>query len=143
MAGKKKDTRSGKAGDDQDEVLAWLNNHTLEYAERYARQGRHLRATETEVLKRRWIELYRQWAAVAGHQPFDHTEIQDIEAELSLRGEEPPRDLVQHETEILKAAVERAAEQFERDPEHMAKVQREIFEEFQQFLKSTKAAAKN
>jgi len=127
----------------QDAVQAWLDNHTFEYAQAYARRGRHLRDVESAELERRWIEGYRRWAAAAGREEFDHGELEDIEAELSLRGAEPPRDAVKAETDRLIAVVERMTEQLDRDPAQKAKFESELADEFRQFLRSTRDAPRN
>ena len=143
MTQQKKQGRPGKDRPRQDAVEAWLDNHSFEYAEAYVRRGRHLRETASAELERRWIEGYRRWAATAGREEFDHTDLEDIEAELSLRGEEPPRDAVKDETAALIAVVERMTQQLDRDPENKARFESELADEFRQFLQATRSAPKN
>jgi len=141
-----KDKRQGQRGKDrkrQDAVQAWLDNHTFEYAQAYARLGRQLRNVDSAELERRWIAGYRRWAAAAGREEFDHGELEDIEAELSLRGEEPPRDAVKAETDRLIAVVERMTAKLDRDPAQKARFESELADEFRQFLRSTRDAPKN
>src|SRR5262245_28004185 len=141
MTGKK--AKPGENSDDQDPVLAWLNNQSLEHAEAYARRGRHLRGIETEELKRRWIELFRHWAVVAPRQRVDHTERMDIEAELSMRGDALPDDEVAEARAALVQASMEAAATLDLDPERKMALERELRDEIHQFLDASKTARKN
>src|ERR1700756_2897380 len=87
--------------DDDDIVLAWLRNRSFEQTEDYVRRGRHLADVSTEELKRQWVEAFRIWAANYGTE--DHRVREDLEAELQLRRDEPPFDLVADEINVLKA----------------------------------------
>jgi hypothetical protein len=121
--------------DENDLMLAWLNDQTFKQAEDYLRRGRGLADVPTAELKERWIVTFKAWAANWRNEPLRDLRAA-LEAELSLRKEEPPHDSVKPEMEALVNASRKATEQLERDPKRMDEVQRGLQEELDIFKQS-------
>ena len=68
----------------------------------YVSRGRHLEHTPVEALAGAWMNLIRVWAAAPEKEP--DIRLVDIEAEYSLRGLEPPYELVKSEMDALANA---------------------------------------
>ena len=78
---------------------AWMADAQLRVIQDYVRHGRHLEHTPEETLAGDWVELMRAWAAAPekGQDPRRR----DIESEYSLRGLQPPYELVRSEMDAL------------------------------------------
>ena len=78
---------------------AWMADAQLRVIQDYVSRGRHLEHTPEETLARDWVELMRAWTAAPekGQDPRRR----DIESEYSLRGLQPPYELVRAEMEAL------------------------------------------
>jgi hypothetical protein len=65
----------------------------------YVSRGRHLEHTLEEILAGDWVSLMRAWAGAPeeGQDPRRR----DIESEYSLRGLQPPYELVRSEMDTL------------------------------------------
>ncbi len=87
---------------DQDMKAAlhsWMADTQLRVIQDYVSRGRHLEHTPEETLAGDWVELVRAWAARPenGQDP----KRRDIESEYSLRGLQPPYELVSAEMDAL------------------------------------------
>ncbi len=87
---------------DQDMKAAlhsWMADAQLRVIQDYVSRGRHLEHTPEQTLARDWVELMRAWAAAPekGQDP----QRRDIESEYSLRGVQPPYELVRAEMDAL------------------------------------------
>ena len=78
---------------------AWMADAQLRVIQDYVSRGRHLEHTPEETLAGEWVALMRAWAAAPeeGQDPRRR----DIEAEYSLRGVQPPYELVNSEMVAL------------------------------------------
>lgn len=86
-------------------VRSFLAEKEMQEVRSYVSRGRSLRSVATDHLSGEWVSLVREWAA----DPRQPTNIRrdDIQAELTLRGIEPPYHLVKGELEaITKAATD-------------------------------------
>lgn len=82
-------------------VEAFLQSKSMNEAADYVARGRAHQGEGSEVLKDRWIEAFRLWAA-------DHNQakpMDDLRAELELRGEEPPYEAVKAELDAVTAKL--------------------------------------
>ncbi len=123
--------------DDPDVVEAWLANQALERLQDYLKRGRSLAAAQLETLNSRWVYLMRSWAEdVRGKA--DHREREDIEAELQLRKVEPPFDLVKGAMATLRQKSKQAMAELQRDPERLAREERDLAEKIKSFEAATK-----
>lgn len=73
----------------------------------YVQRGRPLQAESDERLDALWIAGMRAWAAVVHPRPLA---LDDAEAELSLRGREPPQDQVAPELAAIIKSTRRELE---------------------------------
>jgi hypothetical protein len=78
---------------------SWMADAQLRVIQDYVSRGRPLEHTPVETLAGDWVALMRAWAAAPekGQDPRRS----DIEAEYSLRGAQPPYELVKAEMEAL------------------------------------------
>ena len=78
---------------------SWIANAQMQLVQNYVSRGRRYEHTPEEALARDWVDLMRAWAAAPenGQDP----KRRDIEAEYSLRGLQPPHDLVRAEMDAL------------------------------------------
>jgi hypothetical protein len=78
----------------KDEMLSFLQKQKSDAAIAYVTRGRAFKNSDVEILKTRWVEIVGEMAEL------NHTnavERDDIEAELTLRGVEPPAEAVNME----------------------------------------------
>ncbi len=87
------------ARDMQNAVHSWMAEAQMRMLQDYVNRGRHLEHTPEEILAEDWVNLIRAWAAAPekGQDPRRR----DIEAEYSLRGVQPPYELVKAEMDVL------------------------------------------
>jgi hypothetical protein len=118
-------------------MLAHLENKRIEAATEYARRGRLLELVPDEDLSRDWLLASRARAATARDgQKYDYRPLPDIEAEMYLRGYDPPLDLAHEEIKILRDASERRRDQLERDPKRHTKFEQKVSKDFAAFAQS-------
>ena len=83
----------------------WLQNELLEQTRYYLTWGRRFERLELDRLNNVWAEAFRQFVR---RKTGPHLrDMDDAGAELRLRGEEFPTDLVTSEVEQLRAAIQR------------------------------------
>src|SRR5215207_4452430 len=75
----------------------------------YAQRGRAFRSLDTGELKSRWIVSMKKWAAEPKLRSPHRAELGDLEAEMSLRNEDPPFDQVREEMDAIKEAAAKVA----------------------------------
>jgi hypothetical protein len=68
----------------------------------------------------------------------DYREREDIDAKLQLRKVEPPFDLVKDAMAALRRKSKEAMAELERDPERLAREERELSEKIASFEGTTK-----
>jgi hypothetical protein len=75
----------------KDEMLDFLRKQKAETAMDYVNRGRAFAQSDAEALKARWVEIVGEMAEL-NHS--NAVERDDIEAELTLRGVEPPAEAI-------------------------------------------------
>ena len=75
----------------KDEMLDFLRKQKAETAMDYVNRGRAFEKSDAEVLKARWVEIVGEMAELNHANAIERD---DIEAELTLRGVEPPAEAV-------------------------------------------------
>jgi hypothetical protein len=121
---------------------AWIANKPFEQAQAYARRGRHYETLTTDEVKERWVSAIKRMIANVRDASLQR-EPNDLEAELTLRQEQPPFERVRQEMEAFTAAAVAALEILKRDPEKFAKADQDVMNEIAAFRTSTQGAPKN
>ena len=97
-----------------------------------------------ERLQQEWLVQFRAWADYAElGERFDLTMFNDMEAEMSLRGREPPYELAKTEFDRVTAASRRATDELQRDPEALMDGGRDVEADLSAFRESLKNSKKN
>jgi hypothetical protein len=102
-----------------------LDSEAMQRAEAYLARGRIHEPTDTEALKAQWVEAFRRFVGNLGDPALARAH-EDIQAELRLRGEEPPFAEVEKETEAFFAQVREAVDRVKRNPAQYAEMLREL-----------------
>jgi hypothetical protein len=77
----------------------------IKQTEQYLARGRQLERTPVEQLGERWTGAFKMWVRDRTLRSLrDH---QDADAELRLRGVEPPRDTIKEEIAALQKEIEK------------------------------------
>jgi hypothetical protein len=76
------------------DMLNFLQKQKSDAAIAYVTRGRAFKNTDTEILKTRWIEIVGEMTELNHAHAIERD---DIEAELTLRGVEPPAEAVNME----------------------------------------------
>ncbi|SRR5258707_2525795 len=124
-----------------DEIAeAFLKNRALEKAQDYVTRGRCHAAVPTADLVDAWVVTFKVW--VSDHQnPLLRGLFNDVEAELVLRGIEPPYDRAQDAADKLRAMARQLIGDLS-SPDY-ARISKEIGREVDAFTAATQAAPKN
>ena len=89
------------------EMIAFLQEKALRHTEAYVKAGRRFAPMDIADLNRAWVVSFkvcvRNW-----RDPNAWAARDDIEAELRIRGQQPPWDLVTDEMDHLRRTVEEA-----------------------------------
>ena len=65
----------------------------------YVSRGRAYQGLDTDWLRQRWLSAFRSWFAAMQEVSAAYQLVADLRAELSLRDEKPPYEVVQAELE--------------------------------------------
>lgn len=103
----------------RDEMVGFLANQKAEATTSYMNRGRGFEHIDTEVLKVRWIEILGEMAAL----DYTHAvERDDIEAELTVRGIEPPAEALDMDRMMANIVADLIRMRVE-EPDKFAKMQ--------------------
>jgi len=113
------------AGDGRTNAMAdaILANALMEETAQYLSRGRQFKTTSEVELKLRWAEALRRW--IKTHSLGNIRQLDDLSAELRLRGMGPPEDSVKAE---LSSMVEEIRRDYESDPECREDIAKRIAE---------------
>jgi hypothetical protein len=85
-------------------VEAFLQHRKMERTQDYLARGRRFAALDVGQLSENWITAVRSWLA---RKNRSHEQMMDdLAAELQLRGSEPPYDAVKHELAARFAGIQ-------------------------------------
>ena len=112
-------------------TAAWLKDQGLRQLESYLKRGRVLEGKGAEELKGRWVDLFRELAELDNTHERERN---DIEAELSLRKDEAPYDLVLAEMDSFTKKVFAGVEEVMQDPDRMEDAENDLLADFKAFL---------
>ena len=100
-------------------VRSFIAERQMQEVRSYVGRGRSLESASTDQLNSEWVSHVREWAA--DPQKTANLRRDDIQAELILRGLEPPDKLVQDELNaITEAAAGAVAEMDETAKEELS-----------------------
>jgi hypothetical protein len=118
-------------------TLVFLESRRIDEAAGYVRRGRHMELIDTDTLKARWVTGFKEWAVKLND--YDRRPLTDIEAELYLRGTDPPLDAVKADYEVLRKATRSAR----LNPEELARLDEWIEDEIEEFRQRIDDPKKN
>jgi hypothetical protein len=121
---------------------AWIENKPFEQAQAYARRGRRYESLATDEVKERWVVAFKRMVGDVRDTSLQR-EPNDLEAELTLRQEQPPFERVREEMDAFTAAAVAALEILKRDPEKFAKADQDVMREIAAFRRSAEDTPKN
>ena len=84
-------------------VDAFLQHELMEEAAAYLRRGRRFATLPSDELRARWVAAFKE-LRTRGSEACKQ-EISDLEAELRMRGIDPPFDAVRDELEAARAEI--------------------------------------
>jgi hypothetical protein len=114
--------RPSKPDPSSELMKAYLENQGLQHAQEYVKRGRQLKSESTDVLKERWVELFKRMAANPPLSKPDNAMRADIEAELRFRNVGLPFETVEKERDALIAFATKQYENLQKDPHLLADV---------------------
>ena len=124
----------------EEQVDAFLQNDALEKAQAYARRGRRHAQVPTDELIDLWVVGFKVWVSDI-RNPLLRGMVDDLEAELALRGLAPPHDRVKEAADRLRMLARQLVD--ELSPDDYARVAADIERDVAAFTRSARNAKKN
>jgi len=118
------------------DIRAFSRSQAIDRTEEYMRRGRPLAAEPAAVLKDRWVATYGKWCHAVRDYDLQR-EANDIESELSLRGEDVPIDRVVSEMHMLAEALKQ--ELLKLDHEQLKRMGETMLAELEDYRRRAKA----
>jgi hypothetical protein len=109
---------------------SWLAEGRMQLVQDYSSRGRSLEGVPTDQLRGEWVALMRAW--VTNPHEFRNLKRADIESEFTLRGLEPPYEMVVDEFEAVTRFISAAMENM--DEAEKDRINTEIANELVDFL---------
>jgi hypothetical protein len=109
---------------------SWLAEGRMQQVRDYSSRGRSLESTPVAQLQGEWVALMRAW--VTNPHEFRNPKRADIESEFTLRGLEPPYEMVVDEFEAVTRFISDAMENM--DEAEKDRINTEIASELVDFL---------
>ena len=125
-----------------DLVRSWLENLTIEQMRSYGGRGRHLAKTGDAELRLAWVDAMNLWAADLATDTT-HKAREDLQAEMLLRGYQPPFELVKGALDTLQDRTNARTFVLRRDPVQLAQAERCLTEHLDAFRESIERRPKN
>jgi hypothetical protein len=126
----------------EDLMLTWLENTRLENVQAYVSRGRLFSSLSLDQLKSQWAAAFKSYVADPS-APGARVESDDLEAELMIRREELPMELVQVEWQHLLKNADLAIERLKRDPKRLKEANEEIVKDVADFYEAADKREKN
>jgi hypothetical protein len=104
-------------------VDAFLQHTQMEETQQYLSRGREFKTISEAELKLRWAEAFRRWCKA--HSPGHVRKLDDLSAELRLRGLEPPEDSVKVELSMMREEIQH---EYKSDPDWQEEIAKRIAE---------------
>jgi hypothetical protein len=118
------------------EIRAFSRSQAIDRTEDYLRRGRLLAQAESEVLKEQWIATYRKWCHAVRDYDLQRA-ANDIESELTLRGEEMPIDQVVAEMQMLAEALKQELQRL--GPDQLRRMGETMLSELEDYRRRSRA----
>jgi hypothetical protein len=99
---------------DENLISTYIANMSIEELRDYVKRGRQFALMAIDNLNARWVGSFNAWAI--DRNPTNGREWQDIAAEFTLRGLEPPLNLVRDAFDGLLAKSEDPENLLKREP---------------------------
>jgi hypothetical protein len=87
-------------------IRSWIERQVLKQIADYLARGRALAGRDYAMLRRHWIRQMSLWSTKAANAE-DHKLREDIQAEMRVRGFQPPYDVVKDDL-VRLAAISKA-----------------------------------
>jgi len=101
-----------------EELLAMIANTKMEGQQSYLARGRTLQTDRKEMLVSKWLAQINAWADDA--PDFERQLMDDIEAELNLRGVDAPVEQARGAIERIRAKARAIGDRWKANPEEHA-----------------------
>jgi hypothetical protein len=101
-----------------EELFAMFANTKMEDQQSYLARGRAFKADEIETITSKWLVQINAWAD--DKPDFERRLMDDIEAELNLRGIDAPVEQARDATEKIRAKARAVAIRWTSNPEEHA-----------------------
>jgi len=121
-------------------IRNWIERQVPEQIADYVDRGRMLAGRDYAELRRHWIYQMRLWSAKSASAE-DHKLREDVQAEMRIRGFQPPYDAVKDELVRLEAMSKAFVDSL--SPLDRRRFNRTRDSEFQAFRDSTRRLAKS
>jgi len=116
------------------DMLSFVMSEELDKVRSYVERGRRFAGVDSAALKDAWVETLRKLPP----DPIDpelRSALDDIGAELQLRGEEPPADRAEAELDAFVQSVDAlVADAIKTDPAAWDRHNAELARDIQQFI---------
>ncbi|MBI3513990.1 MAG: hypothetical protein HY060_08010 [Proteobacteria bacterium] len=124
----------------EDQADAFLRNISLETAQAYANRGRRHEHVPTEQLVDAWVVAFKIWTSDYQNALLRGF-YEELEAELVLRGIEPPYERVKEAADKLRDIARQLIDNL--SPQEHARVSADIQRDVDAFTAAARAARKN
>jgi hypothetical protein len=104
-----------------EEILAMFANTRMEVQQSYLSRGREFRADEVGILNSEWLVQINAWAD--DKPEFDQRLMDDLEAELNLRGIDAPVEQARDATEKIRTKARAVGNRWVSNPEEHAQAE--------------------
>ena len=103
-----------------EELFAMFANTKMEDQQSYLARGRAFKADEIETITSKWLVQINAWAD--DKPDFERRLMDDIEAELNLRGIDAPVEQARDATEKIRARSRAIGAKWKSNPEELDRV---------------------
>lgn len=116
------------------QILSFLENERIVRLKDYMDRGRTHKGIELGALKEDWVGVFRLFSCVPADEA-NRTRMHDLEAELALRSEELPWDVVQEEADNFIKMTDEAYRNMSAG--RKAEANEELQEDLDRFIQET------
>jgi hypothetical protein len=126
----------------KDDVEAFLVDHELERTRQYVHEGPRFKSVTEDDITARWIAAFKERSANPP-DPELGKRVDDLQAEMGIRGLTPPYDKVEKEAEGFIKFVSDAGKRLATDPKRMAEANEELQADIDAVKAKRDSSAKN
>ena len=119
-----------------DLMVGFVANEGSRAVEDYLKRGRQLKDEDIGVLKERWVELFRE---VMNFDNANSQKRNDVRAEIELRGEKLPFEIIETEFDVFVEKMGNEIERMEKEePDRFGEIEHDLRIELANFLNQLK-----